>query len=69
MIQIGTEFEERRAEILNVRELHQYMWDIHLRLISGAEHKIDFIPYAAFYRSLLYCADIRMRDIEKAEVD
>ena len=45
------------------------MWDCHLGQTSGVEHNIDFMPMAKLYGSVPYRASIRIRDIDKAEVD
>ena len=43
--------------------------DGYLGLMSNVSHKIDFVEDAKPLRSGAYRAGIRMRDIEKAEVD
>ena len=45
------------------------MRDDHLDQMSGVENHIDIVPDAKPHKSVLYRAGIRMRDIEKAEVD
>ena len=45
------------------------MWDGRLGQISHVEHRIVLVPDAKPYRSIPYCADIRIRDIKKVEVD
>ena len=45
------------------------MWDGQLGLMSSAAHEIDLVPDTKPFRSVPYRAGIRMRDIEKAEVD
>ena len=68
-VQIGSAFEDRRDEVLQVLEPHHKMWDGHLGQMAGVEHHIDLMPDAKPLRSVPYRAGIRMRDIEKAEVD
>ena len=45
------------------------MWDDHLGQVSGVEHHIDLVPKAKRHRSVPYRSGIRIRDIEKAEVE
>ena len=68
-MQIGSVFEDQRYEALQVLEPHHKMWDELLGQMDCVEHHIDLMPDAKPHRSVPYRAGIRMRDIEKAEVD
>ena len=68
-MQVGSTFEDRRDKVLRVLEPHHKMWDDHICQISGVEHHINLVPDANLFGSVPYQAGIRMRDIEKAELE
>ena len=45
-MQIGSVFESRRLEVLEVLEPWHKMWDGHLGLMSSAAHEMDLMPDA-----------------------
>ena len=68
-VQIGSAFEDRRDEVLQVLEPQYRIWDGHLGEMSGVKHRIDLVPDAKTHRSYPYRAGIRICDIEKVEGD
>ena len=68
-VRIGSDYQPYRKEILEMLEPFSSMWDGHLGLIRGVEHRIELKPGTRPFHSSPYRAGPDLRQFEGHEIE